>query len=74
LVTAIAAAYAQVFWRAMLHRNPEVTLDRLDTTFSAISNIYHLFKMWIWWRYPVLFSLALIAWYVEEQQIASRLH
>lgn len=67
LVTAIAAAYAQVFWRAMLHRNPEVTLGRLDTTFSAISNIHHLFKMWIWWRYPVLFSLALIAWYEEAK-------
>jgi hypothetical protein len=40
LVTAIGAAYAQLFWRAVLRRTPEVTLERLDTTYLAVSNIH----------------------------------
>ena len=62
LVTALATAYVQLFWRAMLRKSREVTLERLDTTFSALSNVHYLLKLWIWWRYPVLFLLALIAW------------
>ncbi len=65
LVTAIGAAYAQMFWRAMLHRTPEVTLESLDTTYSAVSNIHWMLKVWIWYRYPALFSLASIYWYVR---------
>ena len=65
LVTALATAYAQLFWRAMLEQSREVTLERLDTAFSVLFNVHHLVKVWIWWHYPVLFALALIAWSVE---------
>ena len=62
LVTALTTAYAQLFWRAVLHRSREVTLERLDTAFSVLSNVHYLMKAWIWWRYPTLFSIALVAW------------
>ena len=64
LASALATAYAQVFWRQMRRR--EVTLDALDTTFSAIGDMSQLFKVWIWWRYPLLCCVALIAWYVSH--------
>ena len=67
LFAALNAAYAQLFWRVMLHRTPEVTLERLDATFSALTNAHHMFKAKVWWRYPVLFTVALIAWYVGSE-------
>lgn len=66
LFMALSAAYAQIFWRQMLHITPEVTLERLDATYAALTNIHHLFKVWIWYRYPLLFLLALIGWYARE--------
>lgn len=62
LVTALSTAYIQMFWRAMTHRAREATLDSLDTTFSALNNIFSLLKLWAWWRHPLLWTLALAAW------------
>ena len=65
LLAALATAYVQLFWRAMLHPSREVVLERLDTVFSALTTIHHILKVWVWWRYPLLFLLALLAWYVK---------
>ena len=62
LIAAVAVCYIQLFWRTMAYRSRENTLESLDTTFSALTNILVLFKVWIWWRFPVLFSLAVASW------------
>ena len=60
LGAAIATAYAQAFWRAVLRR--KATLESLDATFSVLSDALSLAKVWIWWHYPLLLCVALIAW------------
>lgn len=60
LGTALATAYAQVFWRALLKSH--ATLETWDTAFSANANIFFLGKVWIWWQFPLLFVVLVVAW------------
>lgn len=39
---ALATAYIQLFWREMAHKSREVTLNSLDTTFSALKRSFAL--------------------------------
>ena len=64
LTTAVATAYIQLFWRAITRNARSASLETLDTVFSAFSNVFMLGKVWVWWRYPLLFSLAATAWSV----------
>jgi hypothetical protein len=61
LGVALSVAYVQLFWKALLHPNNPPTLATVDTAFSALSNTLALLKVWAWWRYPLLFGIALIA-------------
>lgn len=49
LVTAVSTAYLQVLWRALLRATRGSTLGDLDTTFSVLSNIISLSKVWVWY-------------------------
>ena len=62
LVLALSTAYLQLLWRALLRAARGSTLGDLDTAFSGLSNIISLSKVWVWWRLPLLFALALVAW------------
>ena len=62
LVTAVSTAYIQLLWRALLRAARVSTLGNLDAVFSGLGNIISLSKVWIWWHYPLLFSLAIVAW------------
>lgn len=61
-------AFCQVFWRLARQesnsRQPP-TLKRLDAAYSATSNLFNLFYIPIWCRYPLLFSTAVVSWYVR---------
>lgn len=63
LVTAVSTAYFQLLWRALLRSASGSTLGNLDTAFSGLNNIFSLSKVWVWWRLPLLFALAIVAWY-----------
>ena len=65
LVTAVSTAYLQLLWRALLRSGRGSTLGNLDTTFSGLNNIISLGKIWVWWRLPLLFALAVVAWCVQ---------
>jgi hypothetical protein len=45
LTITIGTAYTRFFWRAILYRTPEPTLQKLDATFSSLTNVYHLFRL-----------------------------
>ena len=65
LVTAVSTAYLQLLWRALLRAARGSTLGDLDTAFSGLNNIISLSKVWVWWRLPLLFGLAIVAWCVK---------
>lgn len=62
LLLALSTAYLQLLWRALLRAARGSTLGDLDTAFSGLSNLISLGKVWVWWRLPLLFALALAAW------------
>lgn len=64
LTSAVSTAYIQIFWRVVTRASRPATLESLDTTFSAPTSVLSLYKVWIWWQYPLLFSLAVTAWSV----------
>ena len=65
LVVALTNVFVQLFWQTIRkQKSREVTLDSLDTIFDSLNNVFTLFKAWVWWRYPVLFILVLISWFV----------
>lgn len=61
-ITAVSTAYIQLLWRALLRAARGSILGNLDAVFSGLNNIISLTKGWIWWHYPLLFSLAIIVW------------
>lgn len=62
LTLAVAVAYAQQFWRCAKTATSKTRVSTLDTLFSSLHDFTSLFKMHIWFRYPLLFALTLIAW------------
>lgn len=62
LVAAISTGYIQLFWRSMIYLRKDVSLDALDTTFSALGNIFAIFKIKTWYRHPFLFLVACCCW------------
>lgn len=69
LVTATTIAYVQLFWRGLVHQANDVTLDSIDCTFPALVDVFTLFKVWIWYRRPLLFLIACVCWYVLFSQM-----
>jgi hypothetical protein len=60
LAVAVTTAYAQILWRAIKHQPMQLT--KIDTIFDATTNIWAFFRFAIWWKYPLLFLLALTIW------------
>ena len=63
LTTAVSIAFVQAFWRALLvdssTRAPK--LDVVDAIYSLLSSVRSMFSVAQWWRYPLVFVLALIS-------------
>jgi len=71
-VLAVSTAYYQVFWRRITQdadNNRPPTLAQIDSTFSAPTNIISLLRAPLWFRYPLLFLMALTMWYVTSQNL-----
>jgi hypothetical protein len=64
LAGAVSTAYIQLFWFTLKTATQPKTLETLDTMFAALSNALSLCMLQIWWRYPLMFSMAMIAWFV----------
>ncbi|KAJ8132005.1 hypothetical protein O1611_g1616 [Lasiodiplodia mahajangana] len=62
LLFAVSGAYAQVFWRAATHARKLNTLEEVDAMFSVLSNLFAFSQGRVWWKYPALLLIALIAW------------
>lgn len=58
---AVAAAFIQMFWK-VLNEMSSTTMKQLDSIYSAPHDIFMLLKVWLWWKYPLLFALATLAW------------
>ena len=64
LVFATSLAFLQLFWReakAVNGRTP-AKLKTLDSLHSSLSNVFTMFNLPIWWRYPLLFLMAMTTW------------
>ena len=61
---AISIAFVQIFWQsARAHNGAQPpTLGQLDSAFCAMDNIFTMFNLRLWWKYPLLLLLALMAW------------
>lgn len=64
LLLALSTAYLQLIWRSLLRTSKGFTLGDLDIVFSGLSNIISVAKVWVWRKLPLLFALAVVAWYV----------
>lgn len=62
LLLALSTTYIQLLWRALLRAARGSTLSNLDTAFSGLTNVISLSKLCVWWRLPLFFCLALLAW------------
>ncbi|KAI1129960.1 hypothetical protein F5Y10DRAFT_290393 [Nemania abortiva] len=62
LLFAVSGAYVQLFWRAATHAQKVNTLEEIDTMFSILSDVFAFRQGPTWWRHPMLFLIALIAW------------
>jgi hypothetical protein len=60
LVLAVTIAYTQAFWRAIGWK--ETRIKTIDVVDSALGNIWAFLHVRVWWRYPLLLSLALSVW------------
>jgi hypothetical protein len=58
---AISISYIQVFWMTIASKRTKLSI--LDTITSAFDNGFVLFNAVTWWRYPLLFLLAITSWY-----------
>ena len=64
LTTAVSIAYVQLLWRNLTRSSSQAaTLCTFNNLFAVFNNGFLLGKVWIWWRYPLLFCLAATAWY-----------
>lgn len=62
LLFSVSIAYVQVLWQAVKHTRKVNTLNEIDAMFSVLSNIFAFWRASVWWRYPLLLLIALIAW------------
>jgi hypothetical protein len=60
LVVAITTAYMQVVWKDI--KKQVIRLTTIDTIFNVISDFWSLLSFSVWWKYPLLFLLALTTW------------
>lgn len=61
----VSTAYYQIFWKMIVHATHDsksATLGRIDTAFTATSNVFALFHIPLWFRQPLLFFAASTAW------------
>ena len=62
LAIALSLAYIQAAWRIVKTSKKGETLSTLDTIFSIFQDAFGFFKVKIWYRHPLLLSLAIISW------------
>ena len=62
LALAVSIAYVQAFWYAARVRKKGEHLSALDTTFSILENALGFLKARVWYKYPLLLSMAIVAW------------
>ncbi|KAI1388161.1 uncharacterized protein F4822DRAFT_236310 [Hypoxylon trugodes] len=71
-ILAVSTAYCQLFWQRIKGQsktgNPP-TLERVDIVYSGINNIISLFTVPVWYRYPVLFLMAISVWLIPIASI-----
>jgi hypothetical protein len=60
LVVAITTAYTQIVWKDI--KKQATRLTTIDTIFDVISDFWSLLSFSVWWKYPLLFLLALTTW------------
>jgi len=60
LVVAITTAYTQIMWKDI--KKQATRLTTIDMIFDVISNFWSLLSFSVWWKYPLLFLLALTTW------------
>lgn len=68
LLLAISTAYLQLLWRSLLRTSKGTTLGDLDIAFSGLSNLISVSKIWVWRKLPLLFVLAVVAWYAVSRE------
>jgi hypothetical protein len=62
LAIAVWIAYVQLFWRSVRTSIKGERLSTLDAMFSVPQDFTSFVRARVWFRYPALFLLAVIAW------------
>lgn len=64
LVIALSTVFAQLLWLSIArHASHELTLGTLDTIWEGPANLFALWNISVWWRFPLLFLIVLMIWY-----------
>ena len=66
---AASTAYYQLFWRTVRESKTGQKLTALDTTFSILEDAMSLFSATVWYRYPLMFTIAALAWYAPPTDV-----
>lgn len=62
LLSAMAVAFVQLFWREARYAVEAPTLEKLDDMYSAFFNVAGLLSVPLWMKYPLLVLVAVLAW------------
>ena len=58
----IALTYDQLIWRAKTFAATDATMKHLDTLFAGLDSFTSWARVWMWWRYPLLYALVISNW------------
>ena len=64
LTVAVGIAYTQMYWRSARTARKGQKLSTMDTTYSIMTNVFEFAMVQVWVKYPLMLSLAIVAWYV----------
>lgn len=61
-LVALSSAYTQQFWLLVGRSGRRTEVSTLDVMYSALDNVWNLFRVSVWWKRPVLLLTAVVSW------------
>ena len=69
LAIATGTAYVQLFWLSL--KTASRRLERVDRLYSILGNVTLFWDLGLWFRNPLLSTLAIVTWYVTFNNLAN---
>ncbi|KAM0721362.1 hypothetical protein Q7P37_002286 [Cladosporium fusiforme] len=71
LVVATSTACVQLFWVRVVTSSGDLRLKNINAAYSVNGNVFRLFYLPGWRRFPILFALAFVAWLIPIASITT---